>query len=113
MFGVGGALFLLSSTHTHPWTSAEDSQTWLPAAVALGRSETVMSGGKPMLGGSSTSTSGPSAILLKGSRSPPERADTVSRKHRRAAGRVQRRDNHINKRDCVVEGVCSDNWATS
>lgn len=35
----------------------------LPAAVVPGRSETVMSGGKCMLGGSSTSTSGPSAIL--------------------------------------------------
>ncbi len=37
----------------------------LPAAVALGRSETVMSGGKLTLGGSSTSASGPSAILPK------------------------------------------------
>lgn len=35
----------------------------LPAALVPGRPETVMSGGKCMLGGSSTSASGPSAIL--------------------------------------------------
>lgn len=38
---------------------------FLPAAVAPGRSDTVMSGGKLILGGSSTSASGPSAMLLK------------------------------------------------
>lgn len=37
----------------------------LPAAVAPGRSVTVMSGGKWILGGSSTSASGPSAMVPK------------------------------------------------
>lgn len=45
--------------------SSQLTQPWLPAAVAPGRLDTVMSGGKWILGGSSTSASGPSAMLLK------------------------------------------------
>ena len=65
---------LLHTLHTEdpcllsPPHRTEGSQfvrPWLPAAVAPGRSDTVMSGGKGILGGSSASASGPSAMLPK------------------------------------------------
>lgn len=72
----------------------------LPAALVPGRPETVMSGGKCMLGGSSTSASGPSAIL-------PECHDvqrggnlTKLFRHAMDPAVTQAKDVDINKRDC-------------
>lgn len=55
--------YQLQVTKYLAWTSCGFAVAELPAAVAPGRSETVMSGAKWQRGGSSTSASGASAML--------------------------------------------------